>query len=88
MKIIALGGVKCWTETVTHAGGVATVRYTGVLIDRAVVEFWRASPVATVILFDYRQAIIAYRSTICLPTIAAQRAGPPAARPGNFFRKR
>ena len=79
MKIIAGGGVNCWTATHTHACGVATARFAGVVTDRAVIEFWLRPHADAVILFDYRIAVIAYRSPVCLTTLQAQRAGPPGA---------
>jgi hypothetical protein len=79
MKLIAGGGVNCWTENTTHIGGVATVRFGGVVIDRSIADFWRTAPAAGAYLFDYRAAIIAYRTAIYLPSINTQREGPPGA---------
>ena len=78
MKIIA-GGVNCWTQSIAHCAGVATVRYAGVVPDRCLIEFWRHPPAAAAILFDFRVAVIAYRSPVFTGTLDAQRAGPPAA---------
>ena len=79
MKIIAGGGMNCWTKSVTHSAGVSIVRFTGIVTNRCLVEFWRRPPLVAAILFDFLGAVITYRVPVSPETLDAQRAGPPAA---------